>query len=162
VLGVGSHAGGPGVAGHFGYSAGREELGYFGQFGLTREVSAVTGACLAIRRQLYEDLGGLDAENLPISFNDVDLCLRLRERGLRIVWTPFAELYHLESASRGKDRTAEQVDRAAREADFMRARWGSVLDNDPFYNANFNRIDHGFRLAIPARRPRPWRGDVTP
>jgi GT2 family glycosyltransferase len=162
VLGVGSHAGGPGIAGHFGHSAGGEELGHFGQFGLTRELSAVTGACLAIRRQVYEEVGGLDAENLPVSFNDVDLCLRLRERGLRIVWTPFAQLYHLESASRGKDRTVEQIDRASREADFMRARWGAVLDNDPFYNANFDRIDHCFRLAVPARRPRPWRGDVPP
>ena len=146
VLGVGSHAGGPGVAGHFGRGADRRDIGYFGQYTVAREVSAVTGACMALRREVYEAVGGLDESNLPISFNDVDLCLRIREQGWRIVWTPFAELYHLESRSRGADTTPEQIERAAREADYMRARWGHVLDHDPFYNANFDRRDHNFRL----------------
>lgn len=151
VLGVGMHAGGPGVAGHFGHGADRRDIGYFGQYTVTREVSAVTGACMALRREVYDAVGGLDEINLPVSFNDVDLCLRIRRRGLRIVWTPFAELYHLESRSRGADVTPEQVARAAREADYMRAHWGQILDHDPFYNANFDRSDHNFRLR-PQRR----------
>ncbi|WP_428489738.1 glycosyltransferase [Rhodopila sp.] len=157
VLGVGNHGTGPGVAGHFGYSANRDEIGYFGQYALTREVSAVTGACLAMRKAVYEAVGGLDPDNLPVTFNDVDLCLRIRAQGLRVIWTPFAELYHLESASRGLDRTPEQVARAAREADYMRHQWGPELDNDPFYNPNFRRLDHDFRLANPPLREKRWR-----
>lgn len=157
VLGVGSHADGPGVAGHYGIFQDRNEIGYFGQLALAREVSAVTGACLAMRKEIYEAVGGLDAENLPVSFNDVDLCLRIRALGLRVIWTPFAELYHLESASRGYDRTPEQIARATKEADYMRRRWGPVLDNDPFYNPAFDRVDHLFRLATPPRRQKRWR-----
>jgi O-antigen biosynthesis protein len=157
VLGVGAHTGGPGVAGHFGHFEAGKAVGYFGQFVLAREVAAVTGACLALRREVYRAVGGLDAEHLPISFNDVDLCLRIRAKGLRVIWTPFAELYHLESSSRGIDCTPEQVARAAGEADYMRARWGQELDHDPFYNPHFDRIDHTFRLAIPSPRDKPWR-----
>ena len=157
VLGVGSHGNGPGVAGHFGYSAARNDVGYFGQYALTREVSAVTGACLAMRKAVYEAVGGLDAAHLPVTFNDVDLCLRIRASGRRVIWTPFAELYHLESASRGLDRTPEQVARANKEADYMRHQWGPQLDNDPFYNLNFDRRDHDFRLANPPRRQKRWR-----
>ena len=157
VLGVGSHGTGPGVAGHFGYSAARNEIGYFGQYALTREVSAVTGACLAMRKATYQAIGGLDTEHLPVSFNDVDLCLRIRAAGLRVIWTPFAELYHLESASRGLDRTPEQIARANKEADHMRHQWGPQLDRDPFYNPNFGRLDHDFRLANPSRRKKRWR-----
>lgn len=157
VLGVGTHAGGPGVAGHFGLSTHSSDIGYYGQFGLTRELSAVTGACLALRKEVYQAVGGMDAEHLPVSFNDVDLCLRIREHGLRVIWTPFAELYHMESASRGQDQTATQIARAAQEADTMRGRWGTELDNDPFYNPNFDRGDHLFHLSIPPRRERPWR-----
>jgi GT2 family glycosyltransferase len=158
VLGVGNHAGGPGIAGHFGHFVSKSEIGYFGQFSLAREVSAVTGACLALRKEIYEAAGGLDAKHLPVSYNDVDLCLRIRALGLRVIWTPFAELYHLESASRGQNRTPKQIATAGlKEADYMRQRWGSMLDNDPFYNPNFDRADHYFRLAIPPRREKRWR-----
>jgi GT2 family glycosyltransferase len=156
VLGVGRHGDGPGVAGHFGHGAVGDAIGYFGQFALTREVAAVTGACLAMRRAVFEAVGGLDDTHLPVSFNDVDLCLRIRETGLRVIWTPFAELYHLESHSRGADLTPEQVTRAAGEAAYMRARWGPVLDRDPFYNPNFDHVDHQFRLATGPRREKRW------
>jgi O-antigen biosynthesis protein len=156
VLGVGTHADGPGVAGHFGHFEAGDALGYFGQFVLARELSAVTGACLAMRKEVYVSIGGLDAEHLPVSFNDVDLCLRIRSHGLRIVWTPFALLHHLESASRGHDESPEQIERAAREASVMRDRWGPALDADPFYNPNFSRLDHAFRLAFPSTRGKPW------
>jgi GT2 family glycosyltransferase len=157
VLGVGQHAAGPGVAGHFGHYAEAGDPGYLGQFALTRELSAVTGACLAFRREVFEAVGGLNETALPIAFNDVDFCLRIRAQGFRIIWTPLAELYHLESASRGLAETPEQVAQAAREADYMRHRWGPVLDHDPFYNLNFDRKDHAFGLARPPYREKPWR-----
>ncbi len=152
VLGVGA----PMVAGHFGHGINERVAGYCGQLVMTRELSAVTGACMALRKQVYEAAGGLDAEHLPISFNDVDLCLRLRQQGLRVLWTPHALLYHLESASRGSDATPEHAARAAREMGFMRQHWGAALDCDPFYNPNFDRRDHNFRLAEPGRRRKPW------
>jgi GT2 family glycosyltransferase len=96
---------------------------------LIRNVSAVTGACLMIRRRLYLEMGGLDAEALPTSFNDVDLCLRLRKAGYRIIYTPLAQLYHHESASRnlhGEERFIQT----------MRERWGDELKHDPFWNPN--------------------------
>jgi GT2 family glycosyltransferase len=153
VLGVG----GPAVAGHFGHHAARDDGGYAGQLALTRELSAVTGACLALRREVYEAVGGMDATNLPVSYNDVDLCLRIRERGLRVIWTPFAELYHLDGGSRGYEDTPEKMARAKKEADYMRRRWKRVLDHDPFYNPNFDLKDHTFGLAMPPRREKPWR-----
>jgi GT2 family glycosyltransferase len=156
VLGVGHHDEGPGIAGHFGHFAEADDAGYLGQFALTREVSAVTGACLALRREVWEAVGGLDEINLPVAYNDVDLCLRIRARGYRIIWTPFAELYHLESASRGREETPEQRARAEREARYMRDRWGSILDDDPFYNPNFDRSSHLFTWARPPRL-RSWR-----
>jgi GT2 family glycosyltransferase len=157
VLGVGQHNAGPGVAGHFGLSIEADDPGYLGQFAMTREVSAVTGACLAVRREVYESVGGLNEEQLLISFNDVDFCLRIKAKGFRIIWTPFAVLYHLESASRGRAQTPAQVAQAAREADYMRDHWGPILDKDPFYNLAFDRKDHTFELARPPYRQKPWR-----
>ncbi|SDC31603.1 Glycosyltransferase, GT2 family [Belnapia rosea] len=157
VLGMGSFEGGGGVAGHFALHEPAEALGYCALSVLTRTVSANTGACLAVRRELYDVVGGLDEANLPVAFNDVDFCLRLRERGYRNVWTPFAELLHLESASRGNEDTPEKRARATAEARYMRARWGEILDEDPYYNTNFSRLSHTVSLAIPARRLAPWR-----
>lgn len=105
------------------------------------------------------EVGGLDDVNLPISFNDVDFCLRVRERGYRNVWTPFAELLHHESASRGVDDTPEKQQRAHAELHYLRERWGNLLDRDPYHNENFWRIDATPRLPIPARRIPPWRRD---
>lgn len=135
----------------------RDDLGYSGQNALVREVSACTGACLALKRDVYMAVGGLDEEHLPVAFNDIDLCIRLRQNGYKIVWTPFAELYHLESASRGPDTTPDKASRARRERKYMRERWGPLLDNDPFYNPNFSRDHPDFSLASPPRREKPWR-----
>jgi GT2 family glycosyltransferase len=157
ALGVCGFEDGPGVAGHLGLRQKPADPGYFGQSALTREVSAVTGACLAIRKSVYEAVGGLDAEGLTVAFNDVDLCLRIRASGLRIVWTPFAELHHLESASRGFDLDANKIERFRREYRVMRGRWGAELDADPFYNVNFSRFDANFRLESPSARIPPWR-----
>jgi GT2 family glycosyltransferase len=149
VLGIGSFDGGPGIAGHFGHRKQCDEPGYFGQYALTRELSACTGACLALRRDVYQKVGGLDEEHLPIAFNDIDLCIRLRQSGYKIIWTPFAELYHLESASRGSDESEKNAPRFHREGAYMRDRWEAVLDNDPFYNPNFSRVHSDFSLASP-------------
>jgi GT2 family glycosyltransferase len=155
LLGAGSFDGGPGVAGHFGIGEPREEVGYFGQYALSREVSAVTAACAVLRREVFDSVGGFDEANLPVAFNDVDLCLRIREKGYRNIWTPFAELYHLESASRGSDLTPDKIDRFSSECRYMRKRWGDVLDNDPFYNPAFDRQDGSFRLST-ILAPKTW------
>jgi GT2 family glycosyltransferase len=157
VLGVGDFLDGPGVAGHFGLFSAEAEDGYFCELRLTRTVSANTGACLAFRKEVYMRVGGLDEINLAVSFNDVDFCLRVRELGLRNVWTPFAELLHLESASRGTDRLVAKAPRAHQEMKYMRFNWAPILDHDPYYNAHFSRLDPDHRLPIPGRRSAPWR-----
>lgn len=149
VLGVG------GVASHLGLDARRDDPGYFCHLALARDVSAVTGACLAVRRHVYQAIGGLDEVNLQVAFNDVDFCLRLREQGYRVVWTPFAELYHHESASRGSDMTAEALQRFRREVGYMQRRWGTGLAADPFYNPNFSLQSANYLPAEP-RRPAAW------
>lgn len=98
-------------------------------------------------KSLYEKLGGLDEQCLPVAFNDVDFCLRVREAGFRVVWTPHAELYHRESASRGKDRSAERVRQTRHEAAYMRKRWKRALHHDPFYNPNLSHERPDFSLS---------------
>ena len=157
VLGVGSFDGGPGIAGHFGHNEPKESVGYFGHSVLQRTVSANTAACLVVRRAVFLEVGGFDEAKLPIAFNDVDLCLRIGQRGLRHVWTPFAELLHHESASRGKDHSPENVALSDSENHHMRKAWGVLLDSDPFFNPNFLRIDHTHQLPRPGRRVPSWR-----
>lgn len=149
ALGVG------GVAAHLELFADRADTGYCGRLAMVRDVSAVTGACLAIRRDLYRAIGGMNERDLAVAYNDIDLCLRLRERGLRVVWTPFAELHHLESASRSWDLKPAELPRFQREIAYMQARWGDVLANDPFYGPNFSLRDGHYRLSAPRRR-KPW------
>ncbi len=148
---------GVGVADHLLTGSRRDDPGPRGMLAVVRCASAVTAACLALRRADYEAVGGMDEENLAVAFNDVDLCLRLRERGLRILWTPFAELYHLESASRGFDLSGPKAERFRREQAYMHARWGPLLRADPYWNPNLSLGDTGRDLAWPPRRERPWR-----
>jgi len=110
----------------------------------------VTAACLLIRKEIYEAVGGFN-EKLQIAFNDVDFCLRVREAGYRNVWTPYAELYHHESATRGVENTAEKQKRFAKEVEYVKQRWGSLLLNDPAYNPNLTLDIEDFRLAWPPR-----------
>lgn len=152
VLGMG------GVAGHVHRLLGRRDAGYFGRAALVQDVSAVTAACMAVRRQVFAEVGGFDAENLPVAFNDVDFCLRVRERGYRIVWTPHAELYHLESVTRGDDLTGQRFARFQRESAYMRRRWGEELDNDFFYNPNLSLDQTAPAPAFPPRPPLPRAG----
>ena len=145
-----------GVANHAHAFLRRDEPGYQGRALLAQDMSAVTGACLMVWKSLYEELGGLDERCLPVTFNDVDFCLRVREAGYRVVWTPHAELYHRESASRGKDRSAEKTRRVRREVAFMRKRWKQVLRHDPFYNPNLSQERPDFSLSNAPLVERPW------
>jgi GT2 family glycosyltransferase len=109
-----------------------------------------------MRRQVYDEVGGLDEVNLPIAFNDVDLCLRIREKGYRILWTPYAELYHLESASRGPDTDPDKMPRFTREQEFMKLNWKDRLLCDPYYSPNLTLHKEDFSFDRP-RTLKPWR-----
>lgn len=145
VLGLG------GPAGHAHHRFPENDHGYFSRLQLTSNFAAVTAACLAVRRDLYLQVGGLDEINLRVAFNDVDFCLKLGERGYRCVYAPDAVLYHHESASRGAEDNPEKLARFKQETDWMRSRWGSLIDNDPYYSPNLT-LDHAdFSLAWPPR-----------
>ena len=146
-----------GVAGHINRNIPRQHPGYFGRAQMIQQMSVVTAACLAIRKSVYEKLGGLDAEHLPVAFNDVDFCLRLLDAGYRNLYTPFAELYHHESYTRGSDTTPERKARFAREMDYMQQRWGQVLQQDRAYNPNLSLFSLHSELAWPPRAVRPWK-----
>jgi GT2 family glycosyltransferase len=152
------HAGiwlGPSVfARHLLRLSGRSDEGYLGQLTLTRNLSAVTGACMAMRRDVFREAGGFD-ESFPVSYSDMDLCLRLVQRGYRIVWTPYAELLHLESASRGSSEWRWRKEEA--DLDRFCARWEQDISNDPFFNPNLDLIgEEKLALAFPPRRKRAW------
>ena len=138
-----------GMAGHALKFLAREAPGYHWKPFLIQNYSAVTGACLVMRRNVFEEVGGLEEKHLKVAFNDVDFCLRIRERGYRIVWTPYAELYHLESASRGIDDTFKKYRRLQHELNYMKTRWGETLLNDPYYNPNLTLEYEDFSLAWP-------------
>ncbi len=134
--------------------------GYTGQFAraaLSQNLSAVTAACCAVRKAVFDEVGGFEEEHLKVAYNDVDLCLRIREKGYFNVWTPFAALTHVESASRGSDRDGPNRDRLERETKYMRERWGEQLDRDPAYNPNLTLEGPPFDLAFPPRAEKPWR-----
>ena len=144
VIGLGAHR----TAGHTHYGQSRENLGYMGRLCYAQDVSAVTGACLMVKRSLYEKVGGLD-ESFEVSLNDVDLCLKLRHEGLLNVFTPFAELYHFESISRGLDDNGEKAKRYEEESARFREKWKQDLEaGDPYYNVNFSldRSDYSLRV----------------
>jgi len=145
-----------GAADHAYAGAPGNSPGYAQQLLVRREVSAVTAACLVVRRALYLEVGGLDEEAFPVSFNDVDFCLKLRERGYRNVWTPHARLMHHESASRGKALRLEQKARADRELAALRTRWADALLDDPYHSPNLSLSSNVPRLAWPPRERRPW------
>jgi GT2 family glycosyltransferase len=149
---------GPGGVATHAHAGSRNEHGYFPRAHLTQNFSAVTGACMLVRKELYEQLGGLDEANLAVTFNDVDFCLRLAKAGYRIVWTPHAELYHHESASRGLEDTEAKQKRFLAEVDFMRNRWTREIEADPCYNPNLSiEVNKAFTLAFPPRVEKPWK-----
>ena len=144
VLGLGAHR----TAGHSHYMVDQQNLGYMGRLCYAQNVSAVTGACLMVSRELFEKAGGLD-ESFAISLNDVDFCIKLREMGYLNVFTPFAELYHYESVSRGLDDQGEKAARYNEESARFREKWKEVLEKgDPYYNPNFSLDRSDFSLKV--------------
>ena len=142
IMGIG------GVAGHGHKYAHRREYGYFGRLKVVQNLSGVTAACLMTRRSVFEEVGGFE-EFLSHAFNDVDLCLKIRSRGYLIVYTPFAELYHHESISRGYETTPDKKDRFHREWAFCDSRWGHVFTGgDPYYNPNLTLTREDFSLGL--------------
>lgn len=141
-----------GVAGHAHKYLPRGRHGYMGRAVLAQEFVAVTAACLLVRRSIYEEVGGLD-ETLAVAFNDVDFCLRVHEAGYRNHWTPYAELVHHESVSRGYEDTPEKQQRFKREIDTLQSRWPHLLAHDPCYNPNLTMDAEDFSLAWPPRSP---------
>ncbi len=129
ILGMG------GVAGHAFVNHPREDPGVMGRMIVAHEYSAVTGACLMVRREVYREVGGFETEGLAVAFNDVDFCLRLRATGYHNIWTPFAELYHYESKSRGNDMDPDKIARFTDECEFFKTRWAKELAaGDPFFH----------------------------
>ena len=137
VIGLGAHR----TAGHTHYRIPEANVGYMGRLCYAQDVTAVTGACMMVSKALYEELGGLD-ESFTVALNDVDFCLRVREKGFLNIFTPFAELYHYESKSRGSDKKDDKAVRYQMEADRFRVKWADALEKgDPYYNPNFS-LDH--------------------
>lgn len=144
ILGIG------GVAGHVHGRLQRGSNGYLGRARVPHNLTAITGACMVLRRQVFEQVEGMD-ESLPVAFNDIDFCIRISRGGYDNVWTPHAELYHHESASRGIEDTPEKRARFALEADRMKRKWGDCLRYDPAYNPNLSLDSCQFELAFPPR-----------
>ena len=140
-----------GVAGHAHKHIPRGTRGYFGRAGMISAFSAVTAACLVIRKRIYQEVGGLNEKDLAVAYNDVDFCLRVGEAGYRNLWTPFAEVYHHESATRGYEDDPVKQARFARETEYMKQRWQALLTQDPCYSPNLTLERDDFSLAWPPR-----------
>ena len=140
ILGLG------GTAGHAHKHFGRSHPGYMARASIAQNLSACTAACLMMRRDVFDEVGGLD-ENFEVAFNDVDLCMKIRKKGYLVVFTPYAELYHYESKSRGNDSTPEKLERFRGEIDRFKEKWQKQLDDgDPYYNPNLTLTRDDFSL----------------
>lgn len=144
VVGIGGNARGIAQNMFMGLSGARS--GYLHKASLTMDYSAVTAACLMVKRDVYEQVGGF-TEELAVAFNDVDFCLKVREKGYLVVYQPRVEGYHYESKSRGSEDSREKVERFQREIEYMRNHWISILkDGDPYYNPNFSSTYPNYSL----------------
>jgi GT2 family glycosyltransferase len=150
IVGLGS------FAGHAFMLLSREDSGYYAHALLTRQVSAVTGACLLLRTSVFFEVGGLNETELKISLNDIDLCLKVQRAGYRNIFTPYAELIHHESVSRGYEDTDEKQARFRQEIQHFRNEWSEILNCDPFYNPNLTLDHSNYSPALRSRRTRPW------
>ena len=140
VIGLG------GVAGHAFPGVRKEDAGYMGRAVFAQDYCAVTAACLMVRKSVFDEVGGLDT-GLQVAFNDIDFCLRVYEKGYKIVYNPYAQMYHYESKSRGYEDTPEKQARFAREIEFFQNRWGEFLaKGDPFYSPNLTLDKNDFSL----------------
>ena len=146
-----------GVAGHIHKHLPKNSPGYFGRLGLIHNVSAVTGACLAISKKIFEEVNGFDEEKLKVSYNDVDLCLKVRDKGYKIIFNPEVELYHLESISRGKDESKYKKELNRNERREMISRYGEKLKYDPYYSVNLSLENEDVTYSFSPRKTKPWR-----
>lgn len=149
ILGLG------GLAGHWYYKADRDDRGEMGRLAVRNGMTAVTGACMLVTRACWDQLGGMDAEQFAVAYNDVDLCARAREQGYGVVWTPFATLYHHESASRGADLVGERARRFQREKTALAERHGTDVYYDPCLSPWYSRFQSRPRLLVRDRLPEP-------
>jgi GT2 family glycosyltransferase len=125
----------------------RSDYGYFNRLNIIQNISVVTGACLMVKKSIYEQMGGLDKVNFKVAYNDVDFCLRVRELGYLNIFTPFAEAYHHESISRGYEETAEKIARFQNEKDALHNIHKGILERgDPYYNPNLTLDREDFSL----------------
>lgn len=147
ILGIG------GVASHGHKGAQQHSDGYFGRLKLVQNYSAVTAACLVVKRSLYKAVGGLNEVDLTVAYNDVDFCLKVMQQGVRNIWTPYAELTHYESVSRGEDTTPEKIERLWNEREYMLAQWATIIDNDPFYSTFLTKNADDFSLSEGFSKP---------
>jgi GT2 family glycosyltransferase len=142
-----------GVAGHAHKHFARNAEGYHKRAQCIQNYSAVTAACLVVRKHIYHQLGGLNEADLTVAFNDVDFCIKVREAGYRNLWTPYAELYHHESVTRGAEDTPEKKARERREIEYMRATWPTALARDPYYSPNLTHRWEDFSINADFARP---------
>jgi len=142
ILGIG------GVAGHSHKYFPRDSDGYMGRLKIVQNLSAVTGACMMIRKEVFEEVFGFD-KGFKVAFGDVDLCMKIRQKGYLIVFTPYAELYHHESLTRGYEDTPEKQKRFAHEIALFKEKWGHILEKgDPYYSPNLTLNKEDFSINI--------------
>lgn len=142
ILGIG------GIAGHSHKYYSRNSHGYFNRLGIIQNLSAVTGACLMIKRKVFDEIQGFD-EGYSHAFNDVDMCMKIREKGYLIIFTPYAELYHYESKTRGVEDTQEKQERFRKEIELFKEKWGHILEKgDPYYNPNLTLEKEDFSISL--------------
>lgn len=144
VVGIGGHA--RGAASNMLVGTRRIHDGYLHKAGIQLNYSAVTAACLMMKKAVFDEVGGF-TEKLTVAFNDVELCLKARKAGYQIVYDPYVEAYHYESKSRGQEDSEEKLRRFQTEIEFMRTTWNDILRyGDPFYNPNFSRVKCDYSL----------------
>lgn len=138
-----------GVAGHSHKMHHRRDYGFNGRLHIAQNLSAVTAACLMVKKKSYLEVNGLEEENLKIAFNDVDFCLKLKERGYQNVFTPYCEAYHHESISRGVEDTPEKIARFNKEMDYIKTRHQQIIaEGDPYYNPNLTPFYEDFSISF--------------
>lgn len=137
-----------GLAGHAHKNYLKYERGHQSRLQAVHNLSAVTAACLLVRKSVFEEVGGLEEYHLTVAFNDVDFCLKVQQAGYRNLFTPYAELYHYESKSRGKEDTPEKKAREQGEITYMREKWPENIAKDPYYNPNLTRLREDFSINI--------------
>ena len=147
ILGIG------GVAGHSHKYFPRNAPGYFSRLQLTQNLSAVTAALLLVKKSIFKEVGGLNEKHLKVAFNDVDLCLKVMGKGHRNLWTPYAEAYHHESKSRGRDDCSVKMERFHREIKYMQDTWGDLLNNDPYHSPNLTNQHEDFSYCTRPSSP---------